>query len=228
MGYFKGKQFKKDIILVAVGSYCRFSLSYRDVSEILKERGVSVHPTTIMRWVHEYGNLIYQIWKKKNKVAHHAWHLDETYIKVKGKWCYLYRAIDSDGHTLDFQLRKTRDHQARYAFMKRLVKHFGEPSVLTTDKAPALLCAFKKLQKDDFYTHTKQCTIKHRNNLIEQDHRHVKRRFAKSSGFQSIRHVARTIKGIETIQALYKQRRSLESDSVFSAYKELQKLVAIA
>ncbi|MBG9937321.1 DDE-type integrase/transposase/recombinase, partial [Bacillus tropicus] len=130
-------------------------------------------------------------------------------------------------HTLDFQLRKTRDHQAAYAFMKRLVKHFGEPSVLTTDKAPALLCAFKKLQKDDFYTYTKQCTIKHRNNLIEQDHRHVKRRFAKSSGFQSIRYASRTIKGIETIQALYKQRRSLESDSVFSAYKELQKLVAI-
>ncbi len=55
-----------------------------------------------MRWVHEYGNLIYQIWKKQNKVAQHTWHLDETYIKVKGQWCYLYRAIDSDGHTLDF------------------------------------------------------------------------------------------------------------------------------
>ena len=97
MGYFKGKQFKEDIILVAVGYYYRFSLSYRDVSEILKERGVSVHPTTIMRWVHKYGNLIYQIWKKKNKSAHFAWHLDETYIKVRGEWCYLYRAIDREG-----------------------------------------------------------------------------------------------------------------------------------
>ncbi|MBG9539450.1 transposase [Bacillus thuringiensis] len=114
MGYFKGKQFKKDIILVAVGYYCRFSLSYRDVSELLRERGISVHPTTIMRWVHEYGHLIYQIWKKKNKTAQSSWHLDETYIKVKGEWCYLYRAIDSDSHTLDFQLRKTRDHQAAY------------------------------------------------------------------------------------------------------------------
>ncbi|MED3037631.1 IS6 family transposase [Bacillus thuringiensis] len=228
MGYFKGKQFKRDIILVAVGYYCRFSLSYRDVSELLSERGISVHPTTIMRWVHEYGNLIYQIWKKKNKSAHFTWHLDETYIKVKADWCYLYRAIDGDGHTLDIQLRKTRDHQAAYMFMKRLVKAFGEPSVLTTDKAPALLCAFKKLQKDDYYTHTKHCTLKHRNNLIEQDHRHVKRRFAKSSGFQSIRHASRTIKGIETIQAIYKQRRSLELDSVFSAYNELQKLVAVA
>ncbi|MBG9832117.1 transposase, partial [Bacillus wiedmannii] len=87
---------------------------------------------------------------------------------------------------MDIQLRKTRDHQAAYMFMKRLVNAFGEPTVLTTDKVPALLCAFKKLQKNNFYMHTKHCTLKHLNNLIEQDHRHVKRRFVKSSGFQNI------------------------------------------
>ncbi|WP_142320711.1 DDE-type integrase/transposase/recombinase, partial [Bacillus cereus] len=80
------------------------------------------------------------------------------------------------------QLRKTRDHQAAYAFMKRLVKHFGEPAVLTTDKDPALLCAFKKLKNNGFYVRTKHYTVKHQNNLIEQDHRHIKRRFAKSAG----------------------------------------------
>ncbi|WP_152630535.1 DDE-type integrase/transposase/recombinase, partial [Bacillus mycoides] len=90
-----------------------------------------------------------------------------------------------------------------------------EPTVLTTDKAPALLCAFKKLKKNGFYARTKHCTIKHLNNLIEQDHRHVKRRFVKSSGFQNLRHASRTIKGIETIHALYKQRRSLQRDSAF-------------
>ncbi|MDR4292719.1 IS6 family transposase [Bacillus cereus] len=216
------------MILVAVGYYCRFSLRYRDVSKLLKERGISVHPTTIMYWVHEYGNLIYQIWKKKNKSAHQARYLDKTYIKVKGEWHYLYRAIDGDGHNLVIQLRKTRDHQAAYMFMKRLGKAYGEPSVLTTDKAPALLCAFKKLQKDDYYIHTKHCTIKYHNNLIEQDYRHVKQRFSKSSGFQSIRHASRTIKGIETIQAIYKQIRSLELGSVFSSYNELQILVRVA
>ncbi|HEK9103841.1 IS6 family transposase [Bacillus pfraonensis] len=221
MRYCKGKQFKKDIILVAVGYYCRFSLSYRDVSEILRERGVSVHPTTIMRWVHEYGNLIYQIWKKKNKNVPLSWKLDETYIKVKGKWCYLYRAIDKDGHTLDIQLRKKRDHQAAYAFMKRLVKTFREPAVLTTDKAPALLCAFNKLREQGFYINTTHCTIKHLNNLIEQDHRHVKRCFSKSAGFQNLRHASRTLKGIETIHALYKRNRSLGSDFGFSTYNEL-------
>ncbi|AZJ24492.1 IS6 family transposase (plasmid) [Bacillus wiedmannii bv. thuringiensis] len=229
MGYFKGKQLKKDIILVAVGYYCRFSLSYRDVSELLRERGISIHPTTIMRWVHEYGDLIYQIWKKKNKSAHFVWHLDETYIKVKGEWCYLYRTINREGHTLDIQLRKTRDHQAAYMFMKRLVKAFGEPTVLTTDKAPALLCALKKLKNNGFYVHTKHCTVKHFNNLIEQDHRQIKRRFAKSAGFQNLRYASRTIKGIETIHALYKRKRSLQQPNfVFSTYNELQQLLTIA
>lgn len=81
------------------------------MSEILKERGISVHPTTIMRWVHEYGNLMYQIWKKKNKTVQLSWRFDETYIKVKGKWCYLYRAIDNEGQMLDIQLRKKEIHK---------------------------------------------------------------------------------------------------------------------
>ncbi|WP_257141427.1 IS6 family transposase [Bacillus wiedmannii] len=227
MRYFKGKQFKKDIILVAVGYYCRFSLSYRDVTEILKERGISVHPTTIMRWVHEYGTLIYQIFEKENKHAQRSWKLDETYIKVKGEWCYLYRAIDKEGYTLDIQLRKKRNHQAAYAFMKRIVKVFGEPTVLTTDKAPALLYAFNKLKEQGFYKHTIHCTLKHLNNLIEQDHRHIKRRLAKSAGFQSLRDASRTLKGIETIHAIYKRKRSLRPNFVFSTYNELQRLLAI-
>ncbi|PHD56546.1 IS6 family transposase [Bacillus toyonensis] len=229
MKYFKGKQFKKDIILVAVGYYCRFSLSYRDVFEIMKERGISVHPTTIMRWVHEYGNQIYELWKKKNKSAHFTWYLDETYIKVKGGWRYLYRTIDHKGYTLDIQLRKTRTHQAAYMFMKRLVKAFGEPTVLTTDEAPALLCAFNKLKEQGFYKRTTHCTVKHLNNLIEQDPRHVKRRFVKSAGFQNICHASRTLKSIETVYALYKRKRSLQqSNFVFSTYNELHQLLTIA
>lgn len=79
----------------------------------MKERGVSVHPTTIMCWVHEYGHQI----SKNNKSAHHAWRLDETYIKVKGEWRYLYRTIDQEGYTLDILLRKTRYHQTAYTFI---------------------------------------------------------------------------------------------------------------
>ncbi len=94
--------------------------------------------------------------------------------------------------------------------MKRLVKTFGEPTVPTTDKAPALLCAFKKLRNNDFYKHTTHCTIKHLNNLIEQDHRHVKKRFVKSAGFQILCHASRTLKSIETIHTLYKRKLILQ------------------
>ena len=110
----------------------------------------------------------------------------------------------------------------------RIYQYFNLDFHIVHFKAPALLCVFNKLRKQGFYQTIIHCTIKHLNNLIEQDHRHVKRRFAKSAGFQNLRHASRTIKGIETIQAIYKQKRSLESDSVFSVYKELQQLVAIA
>nr|WP_255255570.1 DDE-type integrase/transposase/recombinase [Bacillus cereus] len=128
----------------------------------------------------------------------------------------------------DIQLRKTRHHQAAYMFMKRLAKAFGEPTVLIMDKATALLCAFKKLKHNGLYAHTKHCTVKHLNNLIEQDHRHIKRRFVKSAGFQSLRQASRTLKGIETIHAIYKQKRSHIPDFSFSTYKELQELFRTA
>ncbi len=101
MNYFRYKQFNKDVITVAVGYYLRYALSYRDISEILRERGVNVHHSTIYRWVQEYAPILYQIWKKKHKKAYYKWRIDETYIKIKGKWSYLYRAIDTEGHTLD-------------------------------------------------------------------------------------------------------------------------------
>nr|WP_240671907.1 IS6 family transposase [Bacillus thuringiensis] len=141
----------------------------------------------------------------------------DAFPNLKGAWCYLYRAIDRDGNTLDIQLRKTRDHQAAYMFMKRLVKDFGEPTILITDKDPALLCALKKLKNNGFYVHTKHCTVKHLNNHIEQDHRHIKRRFSKSAGFQSLRQASRTLKGIETIHAIYKQKRSQIPDFSFQS-----------
>lgn len=126
--------------------------------------------------------------------------MNATYIKVKGKWRYLYCAIDKEGYTLDIQLRKKRDYQAAYTFMKK-----------------------------DFYKRTTHCTVKYLNNLIEQDHRHIKRHFAKSAGFQSIRHASRTLKGIETVHALYKRTRSLQQPNFVSlTYNELQKLLTIA
>jgi putative transposase len=128
MNYFRYKQFNKDVITVAVGYYLRYALSYRDISEILRERGVNVHHSTVYRWVQEYAPILYQIWKKKHKKLITNGVLMRRTSKIKGKWSYLYRAIDAEGHTLDIWLRKQRDNHSAYAFIKRLIKQFGKTS----------------------------------------------------------------------------------------------------
>ena len=224
MNHFKGKQFQQDVIIVAVGYYLRYNLSYREVQEILYDRGINVSHTTIYRWVQEYGKLLYQIWKKKNKKSFYSWKMDETYIKIKGKWHYLYRAIDADGLTLDIWLRKKRDTQAAYAFLKRLVKQFDEPKVVVTDKAPSLSSAFNQLHSEGLFSKTEHRTNKYLNNIIEQDHRSIKKRHKL---YQSIRTASSTIKGIETIHALYKISQRDKSLFGFSVIHEMNTLMSI-
>ena len=86
MNYFKGKQFQKDVIIVAVGYYLRYNLSYREIQELLYDRGINVCDTTIYRWVQEYSKVLYHLWKKKNRQSFYSWKMDETYIKIKGRW----------------------------------------------------------------------------------------------------------------------------------------------
>ncbi|WP_413540212.1 IS6 family transposase [Pediococcus acidilactici] len=103
MSHFKGKQFQQDVIIVAVGYYLRYNLSYREVQEILYDRGLNVSHTTIYRWgARIWQNYSIKFGKKKNKKSFYSWKMDETYIKIKGKWHYLYRAIDADGFNLGY------------------------------------------------------------------------------------------------------------------------------
>jgi len=106
---FKWKHFSHEIILWAVRWYCQFALSYRDLVWMLEERGLSISHTTMMRWVHEYAPKLEKRVKRFLKSTNDSWRVDETYIKIKGKWFYLYRAVDSDGNTLDWMLSGTRD-----------------------------------------------------------------------------------------------------------------------
>ncbi|OFP90767.1 integrase, partial [Staphylococcus sp. HMSC072D04] len=180
----------------------------RDISEILRERGFDVHHSTIYRWVQEYAPIFYQLWKRKHKKTYYKWRIDETYNKIKGQWCYLYRAIDADGHTLDIWLRKKRDHQSAYAFIKRLIKQFGKPQMIITDQAPSTKVAMAKIIKVFKLKPNCHCTSKYLNNLIEQDHRHIK---VRKTRYQSVNTAKNTLKGIECIYGLYKKnRRSLQ------------------
>ena len=156
----KEKQFQQDVMIVAVGQYLRYNLRYREVEEMLDDRGINVSHTTIYRWVQESGKLLHQIQKMKNKKCFYSWKMDEKYIKINGKWHYLYRAIDADGLTLVIWLRKKRDTQEAYDILKRLVKYFDEPNVVVTDKDDSITSAIKKLKEYGIYPGTEHRTNK--------------------------------------------------------------------
>ena len=144
---------------------------------------------------------------RKSIKAYYKWRIDETYIKIKGKWSYLYRAIDAEGHTLYIWLRKQRDNHAAYAFIKRLIKQFGKPQKVIIDQAPSTKVAMAKVIKAFKLNPDCHCTSKYLNKLIEQDHRHIK---VRKTRYQNINTAKNTLKGIECIYGLYKKnRRSL-------------------
>ena len=117
---FKWKHYQPDIILLTVRWYLRYNLSFRNVVDMMEERGLSMAHTTIMRWVHQYGPRV----RRHLKPTNDSWRVDETYIKVKGQWMYLYRAVDSEGNTIDFYLSKIRDKKATKRFFKKALRFF--------------------------------------------------------------------------------------------------------
>ena len=155
--------------------------------------------------------------------AYYKWRIDETYIKIKGQWCYLYRAIDTEGHTLDIWLRKKRDSHSAYAFIKRLIKQFGTPQMIITDQVPSTKVAMAKIMKVFKLIPNCHCTSKYLNNLIEQDHRHIKLR---KTRYQCLNTAKNTLKGIECIYGLYKKNRSSLQIYGFSPCHEISYMLA--
>jgi putative transposase len=134
---FCGAQFPKDIILFAVFFYVRYGVSYRDVEEIMEERGINVDHATLNRWVIKYSPLIASVAKKNKRSVATSWRMDETYIKVKGEWVYLYRAVDKFGDTVDFMLSERSDEAAATAFFKQALDNNGFPKKVVMDKSGA-------------------------------------------------------------------------------------------
>ena len=154
---FKWKHYQPDIILLTVRWYLRYNLSFRDLVEMMEERGLSLAHTTIMRWVHQYGPEFDKRIRHHLKQTNNSWRVDETYIKVKGQWMYLYRAVDSEGNTIDFYLSKSRNHKAAKRFFKKALRsfHVSKPRIITVDKNPAYPIAIEQLKKEkkDTYRH---------------------------------------------------------------------------
>ena len=204
---FKWKHFAGEIILQRARWYLKYALSYKNLEEIMAERGIKVDHTTIMRWVHEYSPEIEKKVRRYLKPTNDSWRMDETYIRVKGEWKYLYRAVDSDGNTIDFMLSAKRDRKAAKRFLKKALgsKHNQIPRVITVDKNPAYQPAINELKNNRILPQNVNLRqIKYLNNIVEQDHRSIKRIVCPMLGFQSFSTATKTIKGIEIMHMIKK------------------------
>jgi transposase-like protein len=204
---FKWRHYAPEIILLCVRWYLRYSLSYRDLAEMMTERGLPVDHTTIYRWVQSYAPDLEKRVRAQLRPTNDSWRVDETYIKVRGYWTYLYRAIDSVGNTLEFILSPTRDATAAEYFLRKTLgePHTVPPRVINVDRNAAYPPAFAELQQDGALAATCQLRpVKYLNNLIEQDHRFIKRRVRPGLGFGSFHTAWMTLRGYEAIHQLRK------------------------
>ncbi len=202
---FKGRHFDRLLIIQSVRWYITYKLSYRDVCEMMAERGVTVVHTTVMRWVQHYVPVFEKRWMKYARPTGSSWRVDETYIKVKGKWTYLYRAVDKQGRTVDFLLSEKRDMAAAKRFFIKAIQNNEAPAKITLDGYEASHRAVAELKAEGVLPESVEVrTSKYLNNLIEQDHRRVKQRYYPMLGFKRFRNAVVTISGIELAEKIKK------------------------
>ena len=191
---FKGAHFPQEIILTGVRWYVAYPLSYRHVEELMEERGVAVDHATVQRWVVKYSPRLEEAFHRRKRPVWISWRMDETYIKVQGEWRYLYRAVDKTGQTIDFLLTKERDEQAAKRFLTKAIRRHGVPQKITIDGSAANEAAIKSYNTDHG-TSIVIRQIKYLNNIVEQDHRAVKRVTRPMLGFKSFEAAQCTLAG---------------------------------
>ena len=204
---FKGRHFDQEIIVLCVRWYLSYKLSYRDLTEMLSERGISVAHTTILRWVQHYTPEFEKRWSRYARPVGGSWRCDETYVKVKGAWLYLYRAVDKAGKTVDFYLSRTRDAVAAKAFLRKAMQGQRTPTKITLDAYAASHRGVADLKETGELPKQVQVrSSKYLNNEVEQDHRRVKHRLAPMLGLKSFRTAVVVISGIELAEKIKKQQ----------------------
>ncbi|ETX03481.1 MAG: integrase (plasmid) [Candidatus Entotheonella factor] len=203
---FKGAHFPPAVILMGVRWYLAYPLSTRHVEELMEERGVSVDHSTVNRWVVKYSPQLEAEFHRRKRSVWTSWRMDETYLKVKGKWVYLYRAVDKYGKTIDFLLTENRDEKAARKFLNKAIGRLGGvPEKITIDGSAANEAAIKRYN-EAHGTSFEIRKIKYLNNIVEQDHRGVKRITKPMMGFQAFKSAQSTLTGIELIHMLRKDQ----------------------
>ncbi len=205
----RGRHFPKEVILTAIRWYLTYPLSYRQVEELLAERAVSVDHTTIHRWTIRYAPALHGQFMRRHRRVGDSWRMDETYVCIRGQWHYLYRAVDKAGKTIDFFLSPTRDELTARRFLQRAILHYGAPRVVTVDGYCGNHAAIEMLNRRRRRHGLPAIQVRssrYLNNIVEQDHRGVKRRLRPMLGLKTYRTAAATIAGIELVHMLRKRQ----------------------
>ena len=210
---FKGRHFDRSVILLCVRWYLTYGLSLRDLEEMIFERGIRLDHSTIHRWVVHFTPMLLTAFNLRKRSVTHKWHLDETYIKVRGEWLYLYRAIDKTGATVEFHFSKNRDLPAAKRFIRKALARHGRPAQITIDGSATNRTAIlegdmeARLTLPTAANDQEPITIrnsKYMNNRIEQDHRRIKRRIGPMLGFKSEACADVILGGIELVHMIRK------------------------
>ena len=204
---FRGRHFDREIIVLCVRWYLSFKLSYRDLVVMMSERGIGLAHTTILRWVQHCTPEFVKRWQRYARPVGGSWRCDETYIKVKGQWMYLYRAVDKAGQTVDSYLSRKRDVAAAKAFLRKAMSQPRTPTKITLDAYAASHRAVADLKKSgELPKRVKVRSSKYLNNLIEPDHRRVKHRLGPMLGLKSYGTAAVVINGVELAEKIKKKQ----------------------
>ncbi|MFM0266017.1 IS6 family transposase [Paraburkholderia sediminicola] len=192
-----------DVILLCVRWYVAYSLSLRNLEEMMAERGFEVDHSSVHRWVIKLVPLFEKAFRRHKRPVGRSCRMDETYVKVKGQWKFLYRAVDKEGNTVDFLLRAHRDKAAARRYFEKAIDQNGEPETITVDKSGANLAALEALNAGRA-TPIRIRQNKYLNNLVEQDHRAIKRIIKPMMGFKNFRCARIILSGIETMHMIRK------------------------
>ena len=229
---FKWKHYEPEIILWGVRWYCRYPISYRELREMMMERGLEISHTTPYRWVQQYAPEIERRTRPYLKRSTDSYRADETYIKIKGKWKYVYRAVDTAGNTLEFLLSSKRNKKAAKRFFRKMLgnKNIKAPRAIAVDKNPAYLPAIEELKKEGVIP--KNCKLrqkKYLNNIVEQSHRFIKKLVKNNHWFQRFITAKNTIMGYEIMNMIRRgQVRFLAKGDAIAQKKFVESLFGIS
>jgi len=214
-----------EVILLCVRWYVAYSLSFRNLEEMMAERDICVDHSTVHRWVIKVVPLIEKTFRKHKRPVGKSWHVDETYIKVKGSWKYLYRAVDKAGNTIDFLFRAKRDKAAARRFFEKAIGQNGSPETVTIDKSGANLAALSAVNVEREMP-IKVRQIKYLNNIVEQDHRAIKRRTRPMLGLKDFNCARVMLSGIELMHMIKKGQIKCSGRISLSAAQQFYSLVS--